>query len=223
VAGGGPQSVVGGAQQPVADGAPHPSRGAAPYPPVGAPPYPAQPGSFPGWTGQSTVGAPVGGHGQAAPPTPMTPVASPRTQKAPGPPWEVSRQTGPLPAVPNGPDPRPDADGDVNGLPRRVKQANLAPQLRGDPPRRLTAASGRPAPTSPTAQGGPTPAEIRQTMSALQRGWQEGRTQGQAPAAGAATADPARADPATAGANASPGADPAPGTDTEAHGGTDGT
>jgi signal transduction histidine kinase len=236
VAGGGPQPVVGGAQQPNAGTTPYPSRGAAPYPPAGAPPYPVQPGSFPGWTGQSTAGAPVGGHGQAGPPTPMTPVASPRTQKAPGPPWEVSRQTGPLPVVPNGPDPRPDADGDVNGLPRRVKQANLAPQLRGDSPRRLTAASGRSAPTAPA--GGPTPAEIRQTMSALQRGWQEGRTQrrapgdqppasgaaaSQAPAADPATADPATIDAATAGANASPGADPAPGTDTEAHGGKDGT
>jgi hypothetical protein len=137
-----------------------------------------------------------------------------------------------------------------------VRQANLAPQLRGEPPRRLTAASGRPAPTAPA--GGPTPAEIRQTMSALQRGWQEGRTQRRAPAdqppasgaaasqaqatgpaatgpattgpvtansatTGPVTANSATADPATAGANASPGADPAPGTDTEAHGGTDGT
>jgi signal transduction histidine kinase len=237
-AGGGPQPVVGGAPNPVAGGAPQPSRGAAPYPPAGAPPYPAQPGSFPGWTGQSTVGAPVGGHGQAAPPTPMTPVASPRTQKGSGPPWEVSRQTGPLPAVPNGPDPRPDAGGDVNELPRRVKQANLAPQLRGEPSRRLK------APTSPAAPGGgPTPAEIRQTMSALQRGWQEGRTHRRAPGdqplapgpaasqaqaadpatAGTATAGTATAGTATAGANASPGADPATGTDTEAHGGTDGT
>jgi signal transduction histidine kinase len=207
VAGGGPQPVVGGAQQPNAGTTPYPSRGAAPYPPAGAPPYPVQPGSFPGWTGQSTAGAPVGGHGQAGPPTPMTPVASPRTQKAPGPPWEVSRQTGPLPVVPNGPDPGPDADGDVNGLPRRVRQANLAPQLRGEPPRRLTAASGRPAPTAPA--GGPTPAEIRQTMSALQRGWQEGRTQrwapaDQPPASGAAASQaqatgPATADPATVG------------------------
>ena len=113
----------------------------------------------------------------------MTPVASPRTQRSSGPPWEVSRQTGPLPAVPDGPG--PDADGEVvvNGLPRRVKQANLHPQLRGDAPRRLTAADG---PSIPP--GGPTPAEIRQTMSALQRGWQEGRTR-----------RPAPGDPATAG------------------------
>jgi hypothetical protein len=58
------------------------------------------------------------------------------------------------------------------GLPRRVRQANLAPQLRDNPPRRQTAAAPSAGPAS-----GPTPAEIRQTMSALQRGWQEGRSQ----------------------------------------------
>jgi signal transduction histidine kinase len=201
---------------------------AAPQPTAGG----RQPAPFPGWTGQSTVGAPVGGSGPAAPPvTPMTPVASPRPQKDSGPPWELSRQTGPLPVVPDGPDP----NGDVQGLPRRVKQANLAPQLRGDPPRRLTAPADRAAPA-----GGPTPAEIRQTMSALQRGWQEGRTQRPAPGGpppsppppeqaaggGPAGASPAGASPAggpTAGASASPAADPAPGQDTEAHGGADGT
>ena len=214
---------------PVLREAPQPVAGITPVA-DGAPPYPMQRGSFSGWTGQSTVGAPVSEPSQAGPPTPMTPVASPRTQKPSGPPWEVSRQTGPMPAVPDGPG--PDADGDVNGLPRRVKQANLHPQLRSDPPRRLTAAAGPSVPP-----GGPTPAEIRQTMSALQRGWQEGRTRRPAPdgpapdgpapdgpapdgPASAAAANPAAA---TAGANTSPGTDPAPGSDTEAHGGADGT
>jgi hypothetical protein len=104
----------------------------------------------------------------------------------PGPPWELSRQTGPLSVLPAGPDPAspgPDQGGG-SGLPRRVRQANLAPQLRADPPRRLTA--------SPAAglTGGPTPAEIRQTMSALQRGRDELRSQrtagqGAAPGSGA--------------------------------------
>jgi signal transduction histidine kinase len=125
---------------------------------------------FPGWTPGS------GGPGPVRPATSMVPVASPRADQVPGPPWELSRQTGPLPALPADAGPgshRAGAgpDGDAKGLPRRVKQANLAPQLRADPPRRRhTVAAAGPA-------GGPTPAEIRQTMSALQRGWQEGRSQ----------------------------------------------
>jgi hypothetical protein len=87
----------------------------------------------------------------AAPATPMTPVAS---------------------APPSGADlGSQDANGDGPGLPRRVRQANLAPQLRADPPqRRVTMAGGGPS-------SWPTPAEVRRTVSALQRGWQEGRSE----------------------------------------------
>jgi hypothetical protein len=101
-------------------------------------------------------------------------VASPRPARSSGPPWELSRQSGPLPAIPAGGEPgaQPDGDGNVKGLPRRVRQASIAPQLRDNPPQRRTLAAPSPAPGS-----GPTPAEIRQTMSALQRGWQEGRSQ----------------------------------------------
>ena len=104
----------------------------------------------------------------------MTPVASPRPAR-PGPPWELSRETGPLPAVPTGPGPAGnDGTDDIKGLPRRVRQASLAPQLRDSPPpRQTTVASTGLSAGSP----GPSPAEIRQTMSALQRGWQEGRSQ----------------------------------------------
>ena len=104
----------------------------------------------------------------------MTPVASPRQAQAAGPPWELSRATGPLPAVPGGAEPDPAGDGDVKGLPRRVRQASLAPQLRDSPPpRRTTVAS------ADLSGGtlGPSPTEIRRTMSALQRGWREGRSQ----------------------------------------------
>jgi len=113
----------------------------------------------------------------------MTPVASSRPAQAPGPPWEISRETGPLPAVPGG-TARPggpglgsggnDGDGDIEGLPRRVRQASLAPQLRDSPPpRQTTVASTGLSGRTP----GPSPEEIRQTMSSLQRGWQEGRSQ----------------------------------------------
>ena len=160
-------------------------------PGAGAAPYADQLAPFPGWTGRSVAGgsgtpvAPVGpvrvGAGsrglRAGPTTPMLPVASPRPGRSSGPPWELSRQTGPLPALRDDGDQGrraggSGADGGEKGLPRRVRQASLAPQLRDNPPRRQTSAAPSAAPAS-----GPTPAEIRQTMSALQRGWQEGRSQ----------------------------------------------
>jgi len=62
---------------------------------------------------------------------------------------------------------------DYKGLPRRVRQANLAPQLRAS------------AKASPTGQAGVPPAtaasltDMRNTLSAMQRGWQQGRSQSQ--------------------------------------------
>jgi hypothetical protein len=165
--------------------------------PSGSSPYPDQPGSFPAWGnrnagstgpgGPGGAGGPVGG--AVTPMTPVTPVASP-APKVSGPPWELSRQTGPLPAVPA----EPGGDGDYKGLPRRVKQASLAPQLRDDPPHLRTAPGGG-------LSGGPSPAEIRKTMSALQRGWQEGRSQqpfpGPEPGGDAGTPDSTASDSGT--------------------------
>jgi hypothetical protein len=58
------------------------------------------------------------------------------------------------------------------GLPRRVRQANLAPQLRG----RAQNENGS-QPTAPALADTParTPEENRDLMSALQQGWQRGR------------------------------------------------
>ena len=127
-----------------------------PYPGAGTGPYPPQPAPFPGWDAPPA--------GRSGPPTRMTPVASPRTGTAAGPPWELPGQAGPQP-------PAAGADDEANGLPRRVKQASLAPQLRDNPPGR-TSAGGDGLEAS-----GPTPEELRKTMAALQRGWQEGRSQ----------------------------------------------
>jgi signal transduction histidine kinase len=159
--------------------------GSASFPGAGAPRDPAP---FPGWTSPGPPGGSPGsvgsGSGAAVPPaTPMIPVASPRTADAPGPPWELSRQTGPLPALGGQAD-----NGDPSELPRRVRQASLAPQLRADPPPRLTSTTA-----AARLTGGPTPTEIRETMSALQRGWDAGRSQ---PAAGQAPAEPPAAWPA---------------------------
>jgi hypothetical protein len=114
------------------------------------------------------------------------------------PPWELTPQDTPLPVVSEpaeslSPDSDGLSDGDLLGLPRRVRQASIAPQLRGDPATRQ-----RPAPAANDTGGagqpsGPSPDEIRATMSALQRGWQEGRSQR---AAAAASEPPWETEPA---------------------------
>jgi signal transduction histidine kinase len=60
---------------------------------------------------------------------------------------------------------------DANGLPRRVRQASIAPELRA------AVAANPPGPA-----GVPTAAsltDMRNTLSAMQRGWQQGRSQTQ--------------------------------------------
>ena len=241
---------------PPAGSSPFAGPGSTPFPTGGAS-YPDQPAPFPGWTLHNTPGAPGGRPpapggpagpaaptGPAGPTTPMTPVASPRPGQASRPPWKITRETGPLPAVPgaarpggpNGPaESSPSEagpDGDFNGLPRRVRQASLAPQLRDDPPPRRTtlassgASGGVPGSAgSPGSSGasGPSPAEIRQTMSALQRGWQEGRSQriaeqatGESPGAGPGS-------PAGAGPDTVPGDARNSSASKEARGSSDGS
>ena len=178
---------------------PLPPSGSPPYPALSPAPYPVQPAPSPGWTLPGTPGAgsrpgAAGGRPEPAPAGPatsMTPVASPRPDEAAGPPWELSRDPGAQPgpgAAASGPGPA-EAEGndDIKGLPRRVRQANLAPQLRANPPQRRTTVASASAASGPL---GPSPAEIRQTMSALQRGWQEGRSQRMADPPSAEAADP---------------------------------
>ena len=64
---------------------------------------------------------------------------------------------------------------DFKGLPRRVRQANLAPQLRAS-----AAAAGSQGPPSavPPATAASL-SDMRNTLSAMQRGWQQGRSQTQ--------------------------------------------
>ncbi|MGW6061222.1 nitrate- and nitrite sensing domain-containing protein [Streptomyces sp. NPDC055189] len=57
------------------------------------------------------------------------------------------------------------------GLPRRVRQANLAPQLKDGPDHRTERASA-PASTRPEERDAD---EVRSRMASLQRGWQRGR------------------------------------------------
>ncbi|MGA5067005.1 nitrate- and nitrite sensing domain-containing protein [Streptomyces exfoliatus] len=98
-------------------------------------------------------------------------------------PGGTPRATGPalFPVPPEGPVP-PESPEPFAGLPRRVRQASLAPQLRAtDGP--ADRGTGRPA--EPRTSGGTTPAdpdsferdaeEVRARMAAMQRGWQRGR------------------------------------------------
>ncbi|HEY1673659.1 MAG TPA: hypothetical protein VGG50_13150, partial [Streptosporangiaceae bacterium] len=74
----------------------------------------------------------------------------------------------------DGPDQATGPDGDVDesykGLPRRVRQANLVPQLRD-----AAAAPGSPAAASSDNVVNRSPDDIRNALSAMQRGWQQGR------------------------------------------------
>ena len=173
--GSGPFPGTGSAPFPGAGSAPFPGSGSPSYPGSGSPsypgadpaPYPDQPAPFPGWTVHNAPGAAGGrtapGPGTpAGPATPMTPVASPRPGQASGPPWELTRESGPGGSAPGPSAAEPDRDGDIKGLPRRVRQASLAPQLRDRPPERQTTVASTGVGTGPPGSSGPSPAEIRQ-------------------------------------------------------------
>ncbi len=178
---------------PFAGTGPAPAGPAGPSPYPGPPsPYPDQPAPFPGWTVQNPPAAPAGRPspgpgGPGGPATPMTPVASPRPAR-PGPPWELPRETGPLPAVP-GPA-RPAATALMTSRACRAGSgrpawllSSVTARRRGRPP--------WPAPACPPARRGRARRRSAETMSALQRGWQEGRSQMASP--------PPPAPPATTG------------------------
>jgi signal transduction histidine kinase len=86
--------------------------------------------------------------------------AEPAAPAAPGPPM--------VPAAAGG-----DSGEGLTGLPRRVRQASLAPELRSSA---ATAASG---PTGVPRASAESLAVMRNTLSAMQRGWQQGRSESQ--------------------------------------------
>ncbi|MEV4169175.1 nitrate- and nitrite sensing domain-containing protein [Nonomuraea sp. NPDC049709] len=99
------------------------------------------------------------------------PVREPDAVRRPGPAYEAGPAGPPAgPTVPAGPPagwsvtvPAQEADDDLDGLPMRIPQASLAPQLRTD---------GRAERRSTPAR---SPEELAQLMSSMQRGWQQGR------------------------------------------------
>ena len=87
---------------------------------------------------------------------------------------------GPGRVVPATAEETAEADSD-DGLPRRVRQASLAPQLRETPARPGPSADlgvlAEPPPTEwSAAERERSPEETRITMSAIQRGWERGRS-----------------------------------------------
>ncbi|MER5464219.1 nitrate- and nitrite sensing domain-containing protein [Streptomyces sp. NPDC002668] len=126
--------------------------------------------------------APAPGPARAAEPPPA-PVPDPRPAAWPGPtpvpaPTPVPNPEPtpvPTPERPPAPAPRPaagPAPATLDGLPRRVRQASLAPQLR-----ETSGAAGQP-PAPATEQDIERDAEeVRNRMASMQRGWQRGRLQ----------------------------------------------
>ena len=171
-----------------------PYPGTAPYPGAGTAPYADQLAPFPGWTGRSVAGGsvtpgapaaagagggtgPGGPAGPTTPMTPMTPVASPRPARPSGPPWELSRRTGPLPAIP--------ADGEPEAQPARRRRgaaaAGQAGQHRPAAPRQPAASRdlggpgvpGRPGPgpgSGQRANAGRDPPDHVRAPARLARG-----------------------------------------------------
>ena len=89
------------------------------------------------------------------------------------------RGNGPGSVIPGTADPAAGGGPDETGLPRRVRQASLAPQLRDSPPRAAPSADlGMFSDPAPSDQPLPerSPEETRVTMSAIQRGWERGRS-----------------------------------------------
>jgi signal transduction histidine kinase len=93
---------------------------------------------------------------------PVRQMPAPGPARAPGPAYVSGPTRTPGPAL------SPAADeGSAPELPRRVRQASLAPELRADTPVRGPVGTG-PVTTRP-------PEETRSLMSSLQQGWQRGR------------------------------------------------
>ncbi|MGI5479018.1 sensor histidine kinase [Streptomyces lavendofoliae] len=144
----------------------------APRPPAPPPPAPPPPAL-----------APFPTRPEGPPPPAVTTLRPPpRPTAAPSPPG--------VPGHPPGPPPGHGRGDDRQGLPRRVRQAHLVPQLReapaprnaeGQPAPRANHPDPAPAPTAgraaPTASDGPagrTPEQVRARMTAYREGWTRG-------------------------------------------------
>lgn len=154
-------------------------------------------GTLPGPPRETIPAELTGAGGPEARPQPYEPA---RRLSSPG--WPGADQPVTGPAVTDG--------GEGPLLPRRVRQASLVPQLREG----LMPLSSPPADTRPDPQ---SPEATRATMSAIQQGWERGRSAVE-PSPGSVTGAPF--EPASAaGLAPGPGAPAEPWTDPAAEGG----
>jgi HAMP domain-containing protein len=106
-------------------------------------------------------------------------------------PWPVRQpEEGPAPAAPL-----------LDGLPRRVRQASLAPQLRASAAAAAEQGAASPAAGEPERDAD----EVRNRMASMQRGWQRGRRRNAEEAAAEQGTDPAVGDGRTAPGSTSEG------------------
>ena len=142
---------------------------------------PPQNGTVPGRDHGLSSGAPDGlWAGLGEPAGAVTPARGPWDPAQPGPAEPAGPAPGPAaprpagPADPLRPDlarrPQPPAAETYRGLPRRVRQASIAPQLRDQTPAEPAASRV----TDPPAEER-SPDETRNLFSSLQQGWQRGR------------------------------------------------
>jgi hypothetical protein len=146
-----------------------PGTGGAPYAQSYADPRTGTSGAHPSYGpgyGQPTAGQPTAGQPTAGQPTAGQPTAG---QPAYGDGSIHGDGPGVQQADPGG------GDTDYKGLPRRVRQASLAPQLRSSTAAASTGTTGGGVPPAASA----SLSDMRNTLSAMQRGWQQGRSQGQ--------------------------------------------
>jgi hypothetical protein len=144
-------------------GAAAPGTGGAPYAQSYADPRTGTSGAQPSY-----------GTGYGQPPTGQPPAGQPSTGQPPtGQPSYGDRNLdGDGPGVRQA---DPGGSGDYKGLPRRVRQASLAPQLRSSTAAGPAETTGGEVPPAASA----SLSDMRNTLSAMQRGWQQGRSQGQ--------------------------------------------
>ncbi|MFF1511813.1 nitrate- and nitrite sensing domain-containing protein [Streptomyces sp. NPDC058326] len=132
------------------------------------------PGRTPGRPGSGHLAHGAGPDDPPAPPRGTGPTLVPVPPNGPVPP------RGPVPPEDSAPPKRPVPPADpepFGGLPRRVRQASLAPQLRatdGPAGRADARGNGGAAPTDPDSFERDAE-EVRARMAAMQRGWQRGR------------------------------------------------
>ncbi|MBQ1121679.1 nitrate- and nitrite sensing domain-containing protein [Streptomyces sp. B15] len=124
------------------------------------------------------------GSGPAPLPRRKKPRTDARTEAEPGAGPEGAADAAPGHEAATGaarPDPVPDRGG---GLPRRVRQANLAPQLKADAPtvdtRMPQSRTGTQDSSSPDVADRDAD-EVRSKMASLQRGWERGRRESEQP------------------------------------------